>query len=198
MPRQNNRSYSNTSNSNNRNNSGSNRGNRGSSSRGGNGGGKFSRANNYNMLNFGTAFLDETQNTSYEFKARLMLKTKDGEQVNVWDGDGKGENEYTPEEAAAILAKALLEGRAINVCFFANDDGSWGGNARIDINGIELDAEPEEKPAARKSTSKTSAKSKTASKRTYEVPPASDEEDDDTEDDEDDYEDEVAGDRLPY
>lgn len=191
MPRQNNRSYSNSSNRNN-----SSRNNRGG--RGGNGGGKFSRANNYNMLNFGTAFLDETQNTSYEFKARIMLKTKDGEQVNVWDGDGKGENEYTPEEAAAILAKALLEGRAINVCFFANDDGSWGGNARIDINGIELDADsapPEEKPAARK----TSAKSKpAASKRTYEVPPASDEEDDDTEDDEDDYEDEVSGDRLPY
>lgn len=187
MPRQNNRSYSNSSNRNSNNNS-SGRNNRGG--RGGNGGGKFSRANNYNMLNFGTAFLDETQNTSYEFKARLMLKTKDGEQVNVWDGDGKGENEYTPEEAAAILAKALLEGRAINVCFFSNDDGSWGGNARIDINGIELDAEPEEKPAARK----TSAKSKpAASKRTYEVPPAS-EDDDDTEDDEDDEE----NDTLPY
>lgn len=184
MPRQNNRSYSN------RNNNSSSRNNRGG--RGGNGGGKFSRANNYNMLNFGTAFLDETQNTSYEFKARLMLKTKDGEQVNVWDGDGKGENEYTPEEAAAILAKALLEGRAINVCFFSNDDGSWGGNARIDINGIELDAEPEEKPAARKSSTKTSASS---NKRTYEVPPASDEDDDI---DEDDYDEEVAGDRLPY
>jgi len=195
MPRQNNRSYSNSSN---RNNNSGNRGNRGG--RGGNGGGKFSRANNYNMLNFGTAFLDETQNTSYEFKARLMLKTYNGEQVNVWDGDGKGENEFTPEEAAAILAKALLEGRAINVCFFSNDDGSWGGNARIDINGIELDAEPEEKPAARKASTKTSAKSKTTSKRTYEVPPASDDDDeeDDTEDDEDDYEDEVAGDRLIY
>lgn len=195
MPRQNNRSYSNSSN---RNNNSSNRGNRGG--RGNSGGGKFSRANNYNMLNFGTAFLDETQNTSYEFKARLMLKTKDGEQVNVWDGDGKGENEFTPEEAAAILAKALLEGRAINVCFFANDDGSWGGNARIDINGIELDAEPEEKPAARKSSAKSTTKSKTSSKRTYEVPPASDEDDeeDDTEDDEDDYDEEVAGDRLHY
>ena len=164
MPRNNNRFYSNSRNN-------SSRGNSGRSKS------KFTKANNYNMLNYGTAFLDETD-AAYEFKARIMLKTKDGEQVNVFDGDGKGDNEFTPEESAMLIAKALLEDRAINICFFANDDGSWGGNARIDITDLREPAK-----AKRKSSEKPPA-----AKRKYEIPEdagETEEDDDDTEDDED-------------
>jgi len=174
MPRPNNRSYNNdNSRSNNRNSRSNRSGGRKQDTRAS----KFGK-DNYNMLNFGQAFLDETPGKLYEFKARVLLKTKDGELVDVVDGDGKGDNEYTPEESAMLIAKALLEGRAINICFFPQDDGSWGGNARIDIKGLETDedeADEEEeeqpKPRAKKTTAKKPA---TKAKPKYEIPQSDD------------------------
>jgi len=192
MPRPNNRSYNNSNNSRNSSRSSGGRNNR-------NYGGrrqdtrasKFGK-DNFNMLNFGQAFLDETPDKSFEFKARVMLKTKDGELVDVIDGDGKGDNEYTPEESAMLIAKALLEGRAINICFFAQDDGSWGGNARIDIKGLNTDDEADEEEEPKQRTKKAPAKKKaTKAKPVYDIPQADDddeelEETEESEDDEDD------------
>ena len=197
MPRPNNRSY-------NSNNSSRNNSSRSSGKRNYGGRKQDTRASkfgkdNFNMLNFGQAFLDETPDKSFEFKARVMLKTKDGELVDVIDGDGKGDNEYTPEESAMLIAKALLEGRAINICFFAQDDGSWGGNARIDIKGLETDedeADEEEeeqpKPRAKKTTAKKPA---TKAKPVYEIPQADDDDEELEETEEDDSEDDEP---LPY
>ena len=194
MPRPNSRSYNNdNSRSNNRSNkSNRNYGGRKQDTRAS----KFGK-DNYNMLNFGQAFLDETPGKPYEFKARVLLKTKDGELVDVVDGDGKGDNEYTPEESAMLIAKALLEGRAINICFFPQDDGSWGGNARIDIKGLETDEdeadEEEEQPKSR--AKKTTAKKPaTKAKPKYEIP-QSDDDDELEETEEDDSEDDEP---LPY
>lgn len=183
MPRPNNRSYNNSNNSRNSSRSSGKRnyGGRKQDTRAS----KFGK-DNFNMLNFGQAFLDETPDKSFEFKARVMLKTKDGELVDVTDGDGKGDNEYSPEESAMLIAKALLEGRAINICFFAQDDGSWGGNARIDIKGLNTEDE-EEEPKSR--AKKTPAKKKaTKAKPVYEIPQADDDDEEleETEDDSDD------------
>lgn len=153
-------------------------------------------ADRFNMLNFGQAFLDETPDAKYMFKARVLLKTKDGELADVVDGDGKGDNVYTPEESAMLIAKALLEGRAINICFFEQEDG-WSGNARIDIKDIDSDAEDdqeEEAPPKTKVKPKTT-KAKVKAKPKFEVPEDADEDDDDEEEtvvDEADEED------LPY
>lgn len=157
-------------------------------------------SDNFNMLDFGKVFMDETQGQRYDFKLRLLFKTKDGEQVNVFDGDGKGDNEYTPEEAVQLVAKALLEGRAINVCLFEGDDyGSWTGNARIDIKDIESETQ-EEEPKQRKKSTKAASSTKQKQQRQvkYEVPEAEDEEEfteDDTEDNLDDTEEDND---LPY
>lgn len=196
MPRPNNRSY-NSSNNNSRysDDKGNNRNRGGYSSRRKQDtrASKFGK-DNFNMLNFGQGFLDETPDKSFEFKARVMLKTKDGELVDVLDGDGKGDNEYTPEESAQLIAKALLEGRAINICFFPQDDGSWGGNARIDIKGLELTEEEEPEPP-KPTKAKAPARKAKAAKPKYEVP--EDEEEDDSEEEITEV-DEQDSDSIPY
>lgn len=197
MPRTNTRSYSNDRNSNNNSNRGGYSSRSSSRSRGRQQDTRASKfgKDNFNMLNFGQAFLDETPGKSFEFKARVLLKTKDGQLADVVDGDGKGDNEYTPEESAMLIAKALLEGRAINICFFSQDDGSWGGNARIDIKGIEggdADDDDEEEPAPKKSAKAKAPAAKAKAKPRFEVP----------EDDEDDSEEvtevDDEGESIPY
>lgn len=184
MPRPNNRSYNNNQ-SNNRNNGGY---------RKSYGKAKDARANkfgksNFKMVGFGQAFLDEAD-ANYDFKCRIKLKGNADGFVNVFD-DSK-ETEYTPEEATELLAKALLEGRAINICFFQQDDGSWSGNARIDVNGLEEASDDDDEPEEPKKTAKapkSSVKAKVKSKPKYEVPSDEDTDDDEIEEaDEDDTE----------
>lgn len=134
-------------------------------------------ADRFNMLDFGYAHLDETPDAKYEFKARVYLKVdKDKNLLDAVDGDGKGDNSYSPEETAALIAKALLEGRAINICYWFKDDGTWSGNARVDIKGLDNESE-EEAPKAKAKAKTTKAKPK------YEVPEADEDEEDISEDD---------------
>lgn len=149
----------------------------------------------FNMLNFGQAFLDETPNAKYTFKARVLLKTKDGELTDVVDGDGKGDNVYSPEESAMLIAKALLEGRAINICFFEQEDG-WSGNARIDIKDLETDEDDEDEeqaPPPKKAKPAAKAKSSTKAKPKFEIP-----EEADDDDEEEAVVEETDDDEMPY
>lgn len=111
----------------------------------------------YNMLSFGIGFFDEDGRYP---KVRILLKKEDAK-VGCVD---EQENEYSREEAAALVAKALLEGRGISLYLFENNDGTMSGNARIDINGLDS--------SAKELTPVKSVKPK------YEVP-EEDEEDDD-------------------
>lgn len=186
MPRANNNSRYNSKSSNS-----SRRSSRGGDARAS----KFGK-DKFNMLNFGYSWLDEVSDKKYEFKSRICLKAKDGELLDVYDKDGEGE-EYTPEQSALLIAKALLEGRAINICYFPNDDGTWSGNARIDITGLEAgideedeDDEEEEPAPRRKAATPVASKKKSTKKQTpkpapveYTVPDDADE-DEETEDDE--------------
>lgn len=99
-----------------------------------------SKANdNFNMLSFGVAYLDEGVGKSVA-KARILLKKEDN-RVGIVDDK---QVSYSREEAAALIAEALLEGRAIVIHYFENED-SVGGNARIDIKGL-TESEPEPQP----------------------------------------------------
>jgi hypothetical protein len=164
------------------NNSGGSR--RPGSSRGGNGAKKLRGGQEYNMLSFGIAYLDDN---GKNFKGRVLLKNETSK-VGIVDEQG---NEFTQEEAVVLVAQALLTGRGISMYFFENDDGSMSGNARIDINGLSVDLEPE--PT-------TKRKSASAGKR--KVAPAVREYPEITNEDEDDeevgtFEDEDEDD-LPY
>lgn len=105
------------------------------SSRGGKG--KFAKSQgDFKMLQFGVTFLDEQEGKA-DFKSRIMLYAEDAKnQPCVKDENGNIVESYTREEAAELVAKALLAGRGITTYLFDNND-SWGGNARIDINGLE-------------------------------------------------------------
>jgi hypothetical protein len=133
---------------------------------------KFKKATaNFKMLQFGVTYLDENDGKA-DFKVRVLLSSDDAKnQPCVKDESNNVTEEYTREEAAELVAKALLMGRGITSYLFDNSD-SWGGNARIDISGIELDeSEPQPKPA------KAAAKS---GKRTYVEPVEEVDEDEET------------------
>lgn len=137
---------------------------------------KLRGGKDFNMLSFGVGFLDDD---GKNVKARILLKKEDS---NKGITDERGE-QYTREEAANLLATALLEGRGISLYLFENDDGSMSGNARIDINGL-VEEQEQPKASARK------VKPVAPAKRSY--PAITDDEDDDVEIEED--EDDV----LPY
>jgi hypothetical protein len=187
MPVNNRRSYSNSSNSGSGR-GGSSRGNGGNYGRGNGGGrpaasagrkGGFQKKSKdtFNMLNLLTAFGDVVEwgndGTPERIKVRALLKTKDGEHVNPLD---EQENEYDMREAVELLAAALLEGNGINFYLFLNEDGSYGGNGRINIKGItveaaeeEEDEEEEEEPAPapkRKTAAKSAGATKQSQKKT--------------------------------
>lgn len=120
-------------------------------SRGGKGGKNKFKANDYKMLQFGVSFLDE-QDGKADFKARIMMYDENAKnEPCVKDESNNVVETYTREEAASLVAQALLMGRGITTYFFDNDD-SWGGNARIDISG--LTPEAEEAPAAKTKSTK--------------------------------------------
>jgi len=95
--------------------------------------------NEFNMLTFGIGFLDEG---AKGYKMNIKLKS-DEAKTPPMDEEG---NEYTREEAAALLAEALLEGRGIGVYLFENNDGTMSGNARINIHGLVETPAPKAKP----------------------------------------------------
>jgi hypothetical protein len=188
MPVNNKRSYNgNNESSNSRRESGS-RGSGRSNSRGAS---KFKKGGDFNMLNLITAFgdiLDWQGNMPGTIKVRAMLKAdRDKNQINVVD---EQENEYTPEEAVALLADALLNGRALNFYLKLNDDDSFGGNGRINILGLEVAADEEEEkaPAPKKAPAK-----KAVAKRDYETDVRKASADDDDEED-----DELPRNQLPF
>lgn len=124
---------------------GSNRTSRSASS-----GGKRSKVSeDYNMMSFGVGFFDE--DGKYP-KVRILLKKEDAK-VGIVD---ERNNEYSREEAAALIAEALLAGRGISLYLFENDDGSMSGNARIDVNNLDV-GEPEPAPAAKRKPAPASA-----------------------------------------
>jgi hypothetical protein len=121
---------------------------------------KFKKVDNFKMLQFGVVYLDECEQGKAEYKVRVLFSSETAKnQPCVKDASNNIIEEYTREEAAELVAKALLAGRGISAYLFDNDD-SYGGNARIDIMGIELDDADEEEPAPKP----TKASSK---KRTY-------------------------------
>lgn len=183
MPVNNRRSYSNSSSSNSGR-GGSSRGNsnyggrggssnRGAASSGRKGGFQKKSKDAFNMLNLLTAFGDIVEwdgDTPGRIKVRALLKTKDGQHVNPLD---EQENEYEMREAVELLAEALLAGNGINFYLFLNEDGSYGGNGRINIKDITVEAaaeeeeEEEEAPAPkRKSAAKASGATKQTTKKT--------------------------------
>lgn len=129
MPFNNNRSNNHSSSS-------SSRSSGGSSRRSGGGAKRSKVSEDYNMMSFGVGFFDE--DGKYP-KVRILLKKEDAK-VGIVDERG---NEYNREEAAQLVAEALLAGRGISLYLFENDDGSMSGNARIDVNNLEArESEP--------------------------------------------------------
>ena len=169
MPFNNSRS-NNRSSSSNRNSGNSSR----PAARGGGGAKKLRGGQEYNMLSFGIAYLDDDG----KLKSRILMKNESSK-VGIVDERG---NEYAPEEAAQLVAEAILLGRGISIYWFQNDDGSTSGNARIDINGLHAVA-TEVAPAAKKQSAAPAAKRKVAP-AVREYPPIV-EADDEDEDDED-------------
>jgi hypothetical protein len=99
----------------------------------------WKKINQFNMLNALAAFADGNQfeeEMPSMVKVRLILRN-----TNIRDEEG---NEYSQEEAAHLLAHALLEGRGINVYLFLNEDGSYGGNGRINVKDLEEEQEQEQ------------------------------------------------------
>lgn len=181
----------NNSRSNNRSSSSSSRSSGGSSRRSGGGGGaKRSKVSeDYNMMSFGVGFFDE--DGKYP-KVRILLKKEDAK-VGIVD---ERNNEYSREEAAALIAEALLAGRGISLYLFENDDGSMSGNARIDVNNLEV-SEPEPAPAAKRKPAPAAGKRKVAP-AVREYPPIVDA-DLDEDDEDDDFVDESDDDTdVPY
>lgn len=177
MPFNNSRS-NNRSSSSNRNSGNSSR----PAARGGGGAKKLRGGQEYNMLSFGIAYLDDDG----KLKSRILMKNESSK-VGIVDERG---NEYAPEEAAQLVAEALLLGRGISIYWFENDDGSTSGNARIDINGLEAvasDAAPAPAPARKAAPAATTKRKVAPAVREY--PPITDvdlEEDDDFVDESDD------------
>lgn len=155
------------------------------------GGQRKFKQNDFNMLTFGQGFGDyvTTAGGKEALRVRIMLKNTDV----VLD---EAKDEYTHEQAVQLLAEALLSERGI-VCYLFEDDkkndGSLGGNARIDIKGIEVpdadeddeaDEEEEEEPAPApvvKTVAKKKAKvtpAKKVTKVVYEVPQIEEDDDD--------------------
>lgn len=191
MPVNNRRSYSNSNSGSSRGGSSrgnsnyggrSNGGNRGAASSGRKGGFQKKSKDAFNMLNLLTAFGDIVEwdgDTPARIKVRALLKTKDGQHVNPLD---EQENEYDMREAVELLAEALLAGNGINFYLFLNDDGSYGGNGRINIKDItvepaEEDEEDEEEEevveppkrttaSAKRNTTKASGATKQSTKKT--------------------------------
>jgi len=92
----------------------------------------WKKINNFNMLNALIGFADGAQfdkRSPSMVKFRLLLRT-----TAIRDEDG---NEYSQEEAADLLARALLQGRGINVYLFRNEDDTYGGNGRINIMNLD-------------------------------------------------------------
>lgn len=91
------------------------------------------------MLNAFIGFADGAQfdkRSPSMVKFRLLLRN-----TAIKDEDG---NEYTQEEAAELLVRALLQGRGLNVYLFRNDDDTYGGNGRINIMNLDEQEEEEE------------------------------------------------------
>lgn len=170
MPFNNSRS-NNRSSSSNRNSGNSSR----PAARGGGGAKKLRGGQEYNMLSFGIAYLDDNG----KLKSRILMKNESSK-VGIVDERG---NEYAPEEAAQLVAEALLLGRGISIYWFENDDGSTSGNARIDINGLDA-AESEPAPAAKRKAAPAAAAKRKVAPAVREYPPIVDADLDD-EDDED-------------
>ena len=142
---------------------------------------KLRGGKDFNMLTFGVGFLDDD---GKNVKVRILLKKEDSGKGII---DESGE-QYSREEAAQLLAAALLEGRGISLYLFENDDGSMSGNARIDIKGLTAE---EEAPAPQAASRRTKPQAQVPAKRTY--PTIADD------DDADDLEiEEVDEDDLPY
>jgi hypothetical protein len=102
--------------------------------------GGWKKINQFNMLNALMAFADGSQfeeEMPSMVKVRLILRTN----TAIRDEEG---NEYSQEEAAHLLAQALLEGRGINVYLFQNEDGSYGGNGRINVMNLNLEEQEQE------------------------------------------------------
>jgi hypothetical protein len=137
----------------------------------------FKSAGKFNMLNALTAFCDTNfRRSPDQIKFRAVLKN-----TVIKDDEG---NEYSQEEAAQLLAAALLEGRGINFYLFQNEDGSYGGNGRINILELESASasSSKSKPKASKPSKPTATKAK-VTKRNYEQLVEEDEEQDDEDDD---------------
>lgn len=136
------------------------------------------RGGKFNMLNLLSAFGDiveeDRRGRVTKFKVRALLKAKNGKHINCFD---EQEQEFTPEEAVQYLAESLLAGNAINFYLFINDDGSYGGNGRINIQGIEV-------PAPKR---KTATAAKNSKRRNYEEDIRNNAADDDSNADDDDY-----------
>lgn len=110
-----------------------------------------------NMLNWGIAYVNESTGKGKDVcTVRIMakkVKTDDGNyDLPEFYLDEEG-NQYTPEQAMVLLAKALLNGGAINCHIFENTDG-MSGNARVNVKGLA----DEPKPATRQRAAKANAK----------------------------------------
>jgi hypothetical protein len=115
--------------------------------------GGWKKINQFNMMNALMAFADGSQfeeSMPPMVKVRLILRTT----TAIMDEEG---NEYSQEEAARLLAEALLQGRGINVYLFQNEDGSYGGNGRINVMNLDDEQEEEEQDAENKLVHKTKA-----------------------------------------
>jgi hypothetical protein len=99
----------------------------------------WKKINQFNMLNVLMAFADGSQfeeEMPSMIKVRLILRN-----IVIKDEDN---NEYSQEEAVRLLAEALLQGRGINTYLFLNEDGSYGGNGRINIKNLIEEQEQED------------------------------------------------------
>jgi hypothetical protein len=147
-------------------------------------------SNKFNMLNALAAFSDTNFRRQPDLiKVRAVLKT-----TVIRDDQG---NEYSREEAAQLLAEALLEGRGINFYLFQNEDGSYGGNGRINILELEsasASSSSKSKPKATTLSKSTATKAK-VTKRNYEQL-VDDEDEDEQEDDDDEFVDDTDIDNL--
>lgn len=156
----------------------------------------------YNMLTFGKAngAFVETRNGKEAFKVNISFVTDESSYTAV----DENEREYSADEAMALVVAALENGKRISFFCFERDEASdygdtHSGNARIDINGLDIDEvlegisedddeEEEEEPAPvrKKTTAKTKAK------RNYE------QEIEQAEDDEETEVEEIDTNDIPY
>jgi hypothetical protein len=94
---------------------------------------KTTAAQRFNMLNVLKGFADVVEwdgNVPATIKVRMLLR-------NTEEFFDERENSFDRETAVKLLADALLDGKGINLYLFLNDeDGSYSGNGRIDINAL--------------------------------------------------------------